>query len=87
MKKYLVSYTSGSTGYGWDKECDTIEEVENTLDGLTHEYTAALRVWDNDIQDFIYWKDVLTYEPTINILGDGMRDLRTTTRYRKIAVK
>jgi hypothetical protein len=31
--------------------------------------------------------DVLTYEPTINILGDGMRDLRTTTRYRKIAVK
>ena len=27
--KYVVSYTSGATGFGWVRECETIEEVKS----------------------------------------------------------
>lgn len=83
MKKYEVSYTSGATGFGWDKEVDTIDEVMDKIDGLDHEYTAKVSVWDNIHEKFIFYKDCLEYDPKINLLAEIDRDLRTTTLHRK----
>ena len=30
--KYVVSYTSGATGFGWVHDCETIEEVKYMID-------------------------------------------------------
>lgn len=83
-KKYVLDYAQGSTGYGWQKEYDTIDEFEWFVDEMRHEYTASVQVWDNELQKFIYWKDVLTYKPRIDMLHDLFRDMRTTTRRCKI---
>jgi len=80
-KKYAVSYTSGATGYGWDKTFDTIEQVEYCIEELVHEKTAEVTVFDRAFGDFIFWKDVLTYDFYIDfIFKNRDRDLRTKTR-------
>lgn len=86
MKKYSVTYVAGSTGYGWEHEYDKIEEFEDFVDEIRKEYTASLTVWDNEIQEFIFWKKCLTYKCKIDMLHSYARDLRTTTRKRKTAV-
>lgn len=82
-KKYLVKYISGSTGYGWSKEFDRLDEFEDFIDSMRHEYTAYVLVWDESVQDFIFWKDCLSYEPRIDKLTDPFRDRRTTTKQSK----
>lgn len=79
-KKYVLDYGHGSTGYGWQKEYDTLDEFESFVDAMEHEYNASIQVWDNEIQKFIYWKDILTYRPRIDMLHDFLRDMRTKTR-------
>ena len=86
MKKYRVIYTSGATGFGWDREFDRISEFEHIIRELGREYTAAIKVWDNDIQGFIYWKDCLTYKCDVDMLRSYDRDLRTRDRKSKKAV-
>ena len=86
MKKYVVSYMSGSTGYGWTREYNRIIEFEHLVRELGREYTVAIKVWDNDIRDFIYWKDCLTYKCDVDILHSYDRDLRTRDRKCKKVV-
>lgn len=67
-KRYTIQYTSGATGYGWEQEMDTIEEVLDTI-RLMYNYTAELWVWDDVKRDHVYWKRVLTYKPEINTIN------------------
>lgn len=83
MKKYSVTYTSGATGYGWHEEYDRVEEFESFVNEIRHDYTARLTVWDNELEDFIFWKDCLTYTCKIDMLHSYNRDLRTKTRKAK----
>lgn len=80
MKKYSVSYVSGATGYGWTHEYDKLEEFEYLVEEMRHEYTARVTVWDSELEDFVFWKDVLTYKCHIDMLKSYDRDFRTTTR-------
>ena len=79
-KKYSVTYTSGATGYGWKEEYDRLDEFESFVDNMRREYTACVIVWDETLQDFIFWKDCLTFTPDIDLLGNSNRDMRTKTR-------
>jgi hypothetical protein len=83
-KKYTVSYCSGSTGYGWQKQYDRLEDFEDFVDHIRDEYTASLWVWDDELQDFIFRKDCLEFKPQIDKLHDFRRDMRTTTRMSKV---
>lgn len=82
-KKYTVSYCMGATGYGWRKQYDRLEEFEDFVDEIRGEYSAYLSVWDDMLQDFIFWKDCLEFKPRIDRLHDFRRDMRTTTRISK----
>jgi hypothetical protein len=82
-KKYTVKYCSGSTGYGWEKQYDRLDEFEDFVDEIRREYTASLKVWDETLQEFIFWKDCLTFKCYIDRLHDFRRDMRTTTRISK----
>lgn len=84
MKKYFVSYCSGATGYGWENEFDKLSDFEYLVDNIRKEYTQSLIVYDNELHDFIFWKDVLTYKPNIDKLHSFKRDMRTKNRIAKI---
>mgnify|MGYP003481258643 CR=1 FL=1 len=84
MKKYSVTYASGSNGYGWEHEYDRIDEFEDFIDEIRKEYTARLLLWDNEIKKFIFWKDCLTYSLRIDFLQSYDRDLRTKNRKSKL---
>ncbi len=81
--KYNVEYCSGATGYGWRKDFDRLDEFEAFIDAMRHEYTASVIVWDESRKQHIFWKDVLTFTPSIDDLQRSDRDYRTTTRSRK----
>ena len=83
MKKYSVDYCSGATGYGWTAYHDRLDEFEDFINEMRKEYTASVRVWDSDLEKFIFWKDCLTYKPRIDMLNDLFRDMRTRTRKMK----
>lgn len=82
-KKYSVDYCSGATGYGWSEKYDRLDEFEDFIDEMRNEYTAAVRVFDYDLGDFIFWKRTLSYKPEIDMLHDLFRDMRTTNRRMK----
>jgi hypothetical protein len=84
-KKYCVTYVSGATGYGWESYHDRLDEFEDFVDEMRSDYTASIRVWDETLRKFIFWKNSLTYDAKIDILSDIMRDMRTTTRTIKTA--
>ena len=79
-KKYTVQYVSGATGYGWEKEFDRLDEFEGFINEMRKDCTAKVTVWDNTLQDFVFWKNALTFNVKIDMLQDYLRDMRTTTR-------
>lgn len=84
MAKYTVDYSS-TTGFGWVKEFDRVDDVDKIVDDHRHDKYTRLTVWDNEHGDFIYWKDAFERDAYIDLLGDTFRDLRTTTRHVKRA--
>ena len=82
-KKYTVKYCSGSTGYGWEKQYDRLDEFEDFIDEMRGDYTARIIVWDETLQKIIFWKDCLSVNPRIDLLSELLRDMRTTTRKAK----
>ena len=82
-KKYSVDYCSGATGYGWSAEHDRLDEFEDFINEMRTEYTAAVRVYDYALGDFIFWKDTLTLKPRVDKLHDVFRDMRTKNRRMK----
>lgn len=83
-KKYGMDYCSGATGYGWSQEYDRLDEFEDFINEMRNEYTAAVRVYDYKLGDFIFWKDCLTFKPDIDLLHSPVRDMRT--RSRKVVI-
>lgn len=83
-KKYCVDYCSGATGYGWSEEHDRLDEFEDFINDMRKEFTAAVRVYDYQLGEFIFWKDTLTFEPRIDMLRCAVRDMRTKTRKVKV---
>lgn len=83
MARYSVSYCSGATGYGWDAEYDRLDQFEDFINEMRDEITAAVRVWDNRREEFIFWKRALDWKPEIDMLHDVMRDMRTKTGQMK----
>ena len=78
MAKYFVSYASGATGFGWEKEYDRIDEFEyliKEIDRSTYFY-----VYDYEIKEIIYKKDCLDNKPTIDLLHKPLRDFRFKSR-------
>lgn len=82
-KKYTLSYCNGPTGFGWEKEFDTLDEFEGFVDSKRNDRSAYLSVWDESMQKIIFLKNVLTYKPRIDMLHAYARDMRTTTRKAK----
>lgn len=80
-KKYYVSYTSGPTGYGWEREYDRLDEFEDFIRGISR--TAYIFVYDNELGETIYRKDILDDKPTIDLLSAPLRDFRYKTRTYK----
>ena len=81
--KYSVGGGGGATGYGWRQEFDRLEDFEGWLNSMRREYTAHITVWDASRKDFIFWKDVLTFTPSIDDLQRVDRDYRTKTKNKK----
>ena len=46
QKKYSVSYSCCSTGYGWRKEYDRIEEFDDFIKDARHERSYEVWVYD-----------------------------------------
>lgn len=84
-KKYTVDYCSGSTGFGWSKEYDRLEEFEGFINECRTQYSAKLQVWDSTLRKYIFRKGC-SWEPEIDMLHDTIRDMRTTDRQRKRVV-
>lgn len=68
--RYHISYTSGATGYGWNEETDSIEDVRHIVnsDSFGRHYTAFVSVWDEVIKDFIFYKRCLTYKAETDLV-------------------
>ena len=83
MKKYTVDYACATTGYGWTREFDRIDEFEDIVNKSRKNCSYAVSVRDNELQKFIFIKRCMTYKIEVDILSGIERDLRTTTRKRK----
>jgi hypothetical protein len=66
MKRYVVSYCSAPTGYSWRREFDRLSEFKSFIDEMRRTPSAAVDVWDNKLEDFIFWKDCFVTKPSID---------------------
>lgn len=78
---YKVTVTIGCTGGGFRYETNSLKEVEKTIAEYSKDPINEIWVWDEKIQDHIYWKRTLCYEPEINLLGSIRRDFRYKERH------
>ena len=76
--KYEVEITNSN--YSIIEECENIKDVEYLLSAVNEKYYTKITVYDRELKDFIYYKDVLTDVPEVDTLVSNKRDLRTTTR-------
>ena len=84
---YTVSYTSGPTGFGWDQEVNTIEEVKYLIECLRKEYTAMVTVYSEKHEDFIFYKECLHYKPEIDYIYTAYNDNKETDLRHKEKVR
>lgn len=82
-KKYVVSYCSAPTGYCWTQEHDRLSEFEAFIDEMRMTPSAAVDVWDRELEDYIFWKDCFA-KPKIDMLRSGHRDMRTKSRQKNL---
>lgn len=80
--KYLVKYISGSTGYSWERECNTIEQVKYLIEEKRFKESAIVTVWDREWKDFIFYKEYLS-KPEVDYIYNNRSDLRTSNKLRK----
>lgn len=81
---YTVSYTSGATGYGWDQEVNTIQEVKYLIESSRKNYTAMVTVYSKKHNDFIFYKECLTYKPEVDYIYTGYNDHKESDlRYKE----
>ena len=82
LKKYIVDYCSASTGYGWSREYDRLDEFEDFINECRQNYSAKVRVVDATLKKIIFKKGC-SWKPEIDMLHDIMRDMRTSDRKMK----
>ena len=82
MRKYMVDYCSGSTGYCWTNYYDRLEEFEDFINETRHNYSAKVRVYETTLKQVIYQKGC-SWKPEIDMLSNVVRDMRTTDRNMK----
>ena len=44
--KYIVTYESGTTGFGWQHKCETVEQVKWLTDDIRRGRSAYISVLD-----------------------------------------
>lgn len=83
MKKYKVKWNASPNASGIDHcvEFDTIDQVMYEIEEHMQSKYSAIRVFDNKLNDFVFWKDCME-KPYINLLtpDNYFRDLRTKDR-------
>lgn len=82
QKKFIVEYWSGSTGFGWVKEYDRLDEFEEFINECRNLYSATVRVFDTTLNKVIFQKGC-SWKPEVDMLHDIIRDMRTTDRKMK----
>lgn len=82
-KKYTLYYCSGPTGYGWREDYDRLNECEAFINEMRREVTCEVSLWDNTINDYIYWRRCMCYTPEVDLLHCVVRDMRTKTKRMK----
>ena len=82
-KKYIVDYCSGSSGYGWSKEYDRLDEFEDFINECRNNYSAKIMVFDTTLNKVIFQKGC-SWKPTVDMLHDIVRDMRTSDRKLKL---
>ena len=78
---YGVEVVIGCTGGGFRYETNNLKEVEETISEYSRSKINQIRVWDEKIQDFIYWKKALDFTPIIDFLHTTKRDFRYKERH------
>ena len=78
---YKVSVVIGCTGGGFEYETNNLQEVEETITEYRRDAINEIWVWDEKLQDHIYWKPTLCYKPIKNLLGAVRRDFRYKERH------
>ena len=79
--KYIIDCT-GTNGYGRTEKAKTIQEVKYIIEGIEDKYYYKISVFDNQLNDFIYWKDILTSKAETDLINNLKSDLRTKTRLK-----
>lgn len=82
-KKYCVDYCSASTGYGWSHEYDRLDEFEDFINEQRSVYSAMISVYDYTLKKFIFQKGC-SWKPSVDMLRDAFRDMRTSDRKMKL---
>lgn len=79
MKRYTVKYNSNTRYY------DSIKEFKNEIYYFKSYdcYYCKVTIFDTKIEDFIFYKDVLTNNPEIDLITTRDGDLRTTNDHKK----
>lgn len=81
--KYMVSYTSGATGYGWERKCETVEEVKYLIDEIRYINSAMVTVWDMNWNGFVFYKNCGSDKPETDYIYNHRADLRTKNKLAK----
>lgn len=81
--KYIIDYCSGSSGYGWTKKYDRLDEFEDFINECRQSYSAKVRVFDTTLNKVIFQKGC-SWTPSVDMLHDIHRDMRTTDRKMKL---
>lgn len=80
-KTYEIEVVIGCTGGGFREKTNNLKEVEEIVNEYRRDPINQIIVWDEKIQDFIFWKDALSYYPDIDMLHKINRDFRYKERH------
>lgn len=83
--RYLISYTSGATGFGWERESNCIKEVRMFLEEIRYNNSAMIIVVDKNKKGderFIFYKDFMS-SPKVDHIFNLRSDLRTKNNLKK----
>lgn len=80
--KYMCSYRTCG-GFENSIRTNNIEEVEIFVDGKRDIHSCEIIVFDTKLKDYIYFKNMYSYSPSVDMIFTSSRDLRTLSKKRK----
>ena len=66
--KYIVTYESGTTGFGWQHKCETVEQVKWLTDDIRRGRSAYISVLDTTSGEYIYLKNCFESRPKVDFI-------------------